>query len=67
MLAVAVTTRDNARLIRVHRITLQFVAARAWRDVTGTSVQTPHSLCSGTEEAGMSARFPVTKDILKRS
>jgi hypothetical protein len=39
----------------------------------GTSTQTRHSLRGGMEEAGKSARFPitrvfpVTKDILKRS
>jgi hypothetical protein len=42
----------------------------------GTSAQTQHSLCDGTEEVGKSARFPVTSrlasfsvtdDLLKRS
>jgi hypothetical protein len=31
VLAVALTTRDSAGVIRVHLRTLQFVAAKAWR------------------------------------
>jgi hypothetical protein len=34
MLAVAVTTRDNASVIRARSAKLQFVAAQAWRDIT---------------------------------